>query len=325
MTSLELSRPMRRIVEELCAIESTDQVAIVTDEERLDLGMALTAAVRSTGATGILLIMPQTKNHGDEPPAIVADGLIGADAAFVMTTYSFTHTDAYRRAQESGTRLTGMRGVTRDMFLTGPINTDFDELDRITRRLKAVLSGVSSVRVTSDEGTDVTFTVGEQPVFSIATRSEISGGVNFPGGEAAVAPDETTAAGTIVIDHSMDGVGLLETPIELDVVDGHVVDISGGREAIELRSLLESADENAGNIAEFAIGTNPDARLIGNVKEAKKRYGTVHFAVGDNMTLGGTVSSDIHLDGVIRSPNVYVDGDLLVSDSELHLDRFEAD
>ena len=73
-----------------------------------------------------------------------------------------------------------------------------------------------------------------------------------------------------------------------------------------IKQLFEQ-DPNARNIAEFAIGTNPNARLIGNLAEDKKLMGTVHFAIGDNKSLGGGVEASIHLDGLMLKPTVTAD------------------
>src|SRR5690606_6394907 len=127
-------------------------------------------------------------------------------------------------------------------------------------------------------------------------------------GEAAIAPVEGTAHGVIVIEHSMDNLGLLDEPIELTVRDGRVQEIRGGRSAEALRRLLAESDDNATNLAEFAIGTNPAARLTGNLATDKKVRGSVHVAVGDSLSLGGTVRSDVHLDGMLLKPTVLVDG-----------------
>jgi len=96
-----------------------------------------------------------------------------------------------------------------------------------------------------------------------------------------------------------------------------VTDVTGGSQADELQQIIDENDENAGNIAEFAIGTNPKAKLIGNLAEDKKLAGTVHFAVGDNESLGGTLKSSIHLDGVVRTPTVELDGVVVVDNGQI--------
>ncbi|MFB9808893.1 aminopeptidase [Haladaptatus pallidirubidus] len=120
-----------------------------------------------------------------------------------------------------------------------------------------------------------------------------------------------------MVDVSMDNLGQVDEPIELTLEDGFVTDVTGGTQAEDLEETFEQHGQNARNLAEFAIGTNPEAKLIGNLAEDKKREGTVHFAVGDNESLGGTTKSDIHLDGVLRRPTVELDDTVIVENGEL--------
>ena len=69
-----------------------------------------------------------------------------------------------------------------------------------------------------------------------------------------------------------------------------------------------------GNVAEFGIGTNDKATLIGVILEDEKVMGTIHIAFGDNKSMGGTVRVASHLDGLVTSPTVWFD-DTLVMDA----------
>ena len=87
-----------------------------------------------------------------------------------------------------------------------------------------------------------------------------------------------------------------------------------------LKQLIDQSDKDANNIAEFAIGTNPKARLIGNLAEDKKLEGSVHIAIGDNHVLGGNITSNIHLDGMVLNPTVELDGKCIISNGKLQLE-----
>jgi leucyl aminopeptidase (aminopeptidase T) len=117
----------------------------------------------------------------------------------------------------------------------------------------------------------------------------------------------------------MDSLGRLSTPLALKVKDGRVVSVSGESGDVHALEQLFERDQTARNIAEFAIGTNPNARLIGNLAEDKKLLGTVHFAIGDNESLGGEVRSSIHLDGVMLKPRVIADKKILVEDGKIYI------
>ena len=49
----------------------------------------------------------------------------------------------------------------------------------------------------------------------------------------------------------------------------------------------------------------------------EKVLGTIHIALGNNVSMGGNVNVPLHLDGVIKKPTVYLDGKLLMKDGKL--------
>lgn len=321
MIDLELSNVSRRIVDELSAVEPDEEVLVIADPEKVTVARAITNAVRAKGATGILTVMPRLDAHGNEPPNVVADAMKTADVAFTVTTHAITHTRARLAAAETGTRIVVLRGVTEDLMIKGGMDTDFEELREITAATRDVLDAASRAHVTSDAGTDVTMDLSGRSAFSLDGYFHDYGFSALPPGEAPTSPAEGTTQGTVVIDYSIDNVGLLDEPIELTFEDGFVSTIAGGSDADQLREIVEGADENAGNMAEFALGTNKDARLVGNLAEDKKKRGTVHFAIGDNESLGGSLQSNIHLDGLVLRPTVRLDDEVVVENGTLDVER----
>ena len=61
------------------------------------------------------------------------------------------------------------------------------------------------------------------------------------------------------------------------------------------------------------------AKLSGVLLEDEKVMGTIHIALGNNITMGGTVNVPIHLDGVVKKPDVYLDGELLMKEGRFLL------
>src|SRR5262249_14449256 len=131
----------------------------------------------------------------------------------------------------------------------------------------------------------------------------------LPSGEFNVAPVERSGNGVLIIDHCMHHIGRIFTPIELQVKDGRICDIRGGAEARILRDYLEAfGDENAYMCpAEASVGVNSKAIVRGNQREDKNILGAMHFGLGTNIDVGGTIISKIHMDGVILEPTLYVD------------------
>ena len=61
---------------------------------------------------------------------------------------------------------------------------------------------------------------------------------------------------------------------------------------------------NARNLGELGIGLNKNAKIVGNMLEDEKVYGTCHIAIGSNYD--DDAKSLIHLDGLIKKPDITV-------------------
>ena len=87
-----------------------------------------------------------------------------------------------------------------------------------------------------------------------------------------------------------------------------------------MEQILDKREPAARNFAaEFALGTNPNCLLVPKSREVKKKLGTCHVAVGDNLSLGGNVDASLHLDMIMLRPTVWVDEKPILVDGELKL------
>ncbi len=317
----ELLSVAHRCLMQLAEVRAEHTVLVVTDAETQVVGEAFAAAAEPLARHVLLLRMPTGTKHGEEPPAVVAAAMSGADVIVQAVKYSLTHTDATRAALAANAQVFVLRGATEEMLLSDIVNVDFEELKRVTGAVAQRLSDGSTISVTTPLGTDLRLGIQGRQARALAGGTSPGRFGGPRSGEAAIAPVEGMAQGVVVIEHSMDNLGLLDAPIELTVTDGRVTSIRGGESAAQLRRILAESDENATNLAEFAIGTNPNARLTGNLATDKKVRGSVHVALGDSLSLGGTVRSDVHLDGMLLKPTVLVDGSPVVVAGELVLDR----
>jgi len=123
------------------------------------------------------------------------------------------------------------------------------------------------------------------------------------------------AEGVPVVDKSLPGLKLSE-PVRLVFEEGKVVSIEGDPGAGYLERAIQEGEqepngERARTIAELGIGTNPQARLQGNLMTDEKIAGTIHVAIGRNDFLGGKNLAPVHIDCVVSEPRLRVDGDLI--------------
>lgn len=315
----ELHRVAYRCLSQLAQIEPHHHVLVVTDSLTRPIAEVFAAAATAMAKEVVVMTMELRRKHGEEPPRAVAAAMATSDVIVQAVSYALTHTDATREALARKAQVFVLRGITEEMMLSDLMKVDYQELRRVTELVAERLSNGEVVHLTSEAGTDLRFSIKGRSAMALAggTRPGHFGGARS--GEAALAPVEGTAEGVIIIEHSMDNIGRLDIPIRLKIVRGRVTDIQGGLAAEHLQRLLAESDEQAANLAEFAIGTNPNARLSGNLAEDKKVKGSVHVALGDNVSLGGLVKSNLHLDGMILRPTVKVDGKPIVKEGQLWL------
>jgi leucyl aminopeptidase (aminopeptidase T) len=106
--------------------------------------------------------------------------------------------------------------------------------------------------------------------------------------------------------------GLLDEgqTLSFEVEDGFVTEIGDDAIRADVEAAAEQVGDAAYNLAELGIGTNGGvAELVGSVLLDEKAGGTVHIAIGDNAGIGGETDAPLHLDGIIREPTVYADGE----------------
>ncbi len=284
-----------------------ERVLVVTDEPLRAIGLALHRAARELNLEVLLVEMLPRRSNGEEPPPEVAELMKQADVVLCPTSKSLTHTDSRRAASQAGARVATLPGVTADIMVRC-MNADYHEIAARTYRLCERLERTKVVRVTAAAGTDITMPIaGRQAHASSGLFREKGQWGNLPTGEAYLAPLEGRSEGVVVVDGSMAGVGLLGSPLRIVVEGGYATGITGGAEADALVALLEPHGRDARTVAEFGIGTNDRAKLTGVILEDEKVMGTIHVALGDNKSMGGTVRVASHLDGLVRNPTVWFD------------------
>ncbi|MGB8217690.1 MAG: aminopeptidase [Candidatus Methanoperedens sp.] len=301
-------------VMECLGVKRGESVLIVADTlTPMSIGESLFEAAKNLGCEAMIVTMLPRTRHGEELPTVIAEAMKSADVVIAPTTFSLTHTQAKINACKKGARVASMPGITENMMNSGGMTADYNKVNEIAVGLYNRLENVKNIRVVTDSGTDITFDLEECKWYMDTGLCHEKGcHTNLPAGELYIAPKD--ANGVFVVDGSMSGIGLLDSTLEFTVRNRYVTDIKGKR-AEKLKVTLDKVGEKARNIAEFGIGINPEARLIGNVLEDEKVGGTVHIALGDNSTFGGDVIAGIHLDGIITKPCLFADDEEFILSS----------
>lgn len=119
----------------------------------------------------------------------------------------------------------------------------------------------------------------------------------------------------LVVDKCLPGL-LLSEPVRMVFEKGRVTHVEGGAGAEYLQKVFAQHGESARVVAELGIGTNPMARLQGNIITDEKVLGTIHVAVGRNDFLGGKNIAATHIDGVVGEPTLEIDGRILIENGK---------
>lgn len=316
MTILEEMKGARILVDTCGVVRIGEKVVIATDKDKLQIADIIAEACIERGVEPIALSMIPRKNHGEEPPIPFAVALREADVVFAVTSFSLFHTNARIEACKRGVRWVNLPDFSMQMLREGGLFVDFHKQSVKAEKIGQILSSGSSVRVITDKGTNIQFSIAGRDAIVESGISDKPGMVNSPPDiECSIAPLEGTAKGKIVIDGSivLPGLGPLKENVILRILGGSVIEIEGSEEAILFKKILKSAQEKeVYNIGEFGIGLNPKCKICGSMLEDEGVYGTIHFGIGDNHTMGGCVEASMHTDVVVKNPTVFIDEKMVI-------------
>jgi leucyl aminopeptidase (aminopeptidase T) len=307
------ARALRAVLVDSLGLRAGETLLTVTDPERRDIAGALVESARELRVEAVLIEMAERSGHAVEPPEPVAAALLACDAFVAPTTKSLSHTEARRVASARGVRGASMPGITKEM-LVRTMNCDFSAMRDRSRALADVLSGGHEVHITSEEGTDVTFSIeGRTGLADDGDLSAPGAFGNLPAGEGFVAPVEGRTQGRIVFDGATPALG---APLVVSIEGGYARGWEGPA-GDRFEAMASPHGPEALAVAELGIGTNDRAEVTGELLEDEKVLGTIHVAFGDNHSFGGSVRVDWHQDFVVLRPQVTVDGRAILSSGRL--------
>ncbi|MEM3396546.1 MAG: aminopeptidase [Thermoplasmata archaeon] len=305
----------RNVLKNCLDIKKREKLLIITDTEKEKIAEVFFESAQEMGADVLSLMMPVLGRDGVEPPDCVARMMLDMDAIIIMTKHSMTHTAARRNANRKA-RIVSMPDVPAESVSSGGITANYLEVRKLIDILKEKFVRRKEVRIVSEKGTEIVMRFTKYRWIDkddglCRNRGDFT---TLPAGEFFAAPDEKTANGKLVVDGSFGK--LLQEPVTLTVKDGFVESASNG----DILKAMDAYGKAGRNIAEFGIGVNKSAKLMGHPLEDNKVYGTVHIGFGDNSRYGGKIKCGYHAHGVILKPTVFVDGEIVVENGEIKVE-----
>ena len=321
----------KAVMDVITEIKPGENLLIVADTWT-DMAIAEAALVAgmSAGANAQLLVIPRRSEidmSEISPPTKGA--ILGSDVIVELSASgsNMKMRDVTEEARRKGTRVAHAetRGV-EDWAIEGLLGIDYPAMIENAEKIGELFTNADVIRVTSDVGTDVSLKPGAGRPCVLGHGLAVEPGQvgYFPGATPAIAPLEESINGTIVVDGAISlGIGLVSEPVTMTVEKGVVTAIEGGTDAAAYRALLEAVDDpKAFNVVHFNVGVNPRARMQDGIHQDEQAYGVVTFGFGhqDPNLKGAAGAAKIHSDIVLRSPTVYVDGEVLCENNEFNPD-----
>ncbi len=302
-------------------VQPGERVLVVTDPTMERYATPVAEVARAAGAEVTVSVMPVNRADGNEPPAPVAAAMAEADVIFTPVAISITHTRAMRTALDNGARACLMTAYTDDV-MTSPalLETDFAAQVPVCQKIGDAFTGGSTVHLTSPNGTDLKFSIEGRTANVLTNIPDPGFLAPIPDIEVNVVPVTGSAEGVFISDASVPylGIGILDEPVTCRVEGGMIVEMTGGAQADQLRTHLESFNEPlCFNVAELGVGLNPNARLTGEMLEDEGVVGTIHIGIGTSHTLGGDVVAPTHYDLLVWEPTIEVDGRVIQLNKEI--------
>jgi len=312
----------------LCRVGEGQTVVVLSQgNHRLDYADAFVSAARQLGAESYNIRLGDTSSVLNGPavsqvginPLRGNQGAIDAlkHADMVVDLVFLLWSKEQHEIQDAGARiLTVIEEIAllKQMFPTQAQRERCEVSAELLRKAR-------SMRITSRAGTDITYELGKYGVVDEYGFNDKPGRWDaWPAGFVFTAGAENGINGRVVIDRgdifAMPFRGYVQTPVELTVEHGRVVDIGGGVDADLMRDYLEKIGDPRGYAcSHIGWGLNENVRwssmastLRSYGQEARAFYGNVMFAMGPNLELGGMNDTAAHIDIPMRNCSVFLDG-----------------
>jgi len=310
---LELYHATDKLVRELLEVKAGENVLIYCDTGcDMKLADATAASAYSIGAHPIVMYYEKLPEVQMEPPKIVAAAMKSADLIIEYAKMYLIYTKAFREALEAGARAVCLTDMTAETCINVIGKIDYPKLMKLTEAIRDMVAQAEHMKITTPSGSDIVFENPADCQVRFATGyAKTQGEMGLIGGAIAWLPIMDTLNGKVVWDACMfppQELGLIKTPIQMEIKKGKIVDISGGIEAQAVKKWFESfEDPNMYKVAHVTLGFNPGVRVpSGQIAVDERLYGCLEFGFGHSGFPGGKPAKS-HTDAVAANASIWID------------------
>jgi aminopeptidase len=331
-----IEQGVKQAVENCLKVKAGESVVIITDEETIEIGTTIKTAIEKITADVKFFVMEDFGKRPIDYPKAIDDAIKSADVSIYAAKGAEGELQTFRmkmlRAIEANPRLrhAHMVGITPEIMKDG-MCSDYKEIQRISRLVYERVKNAEKIRVVTEKGNDFVAEFSPELKWLVEDGNIPPGDWrNLPDGEVCTCP--VNVNGTVIFDGCLgdffaERYGSLETtPIRIEVENGRAkkesIQCKNEQLRYEFTRYLFENDQNSNRVGEFAIGTNTGlTKLIYNLLQDEK-FPSVHIAFGSPSPgkTGANWDSKSHVDGMIKDPTIYVDGEVLMNKGQFCLD-----
>lgn len=314
--SFELARGALTLVRDVMLVKPGENVVITGDSCTDRRVVEATAnAAYAIGGQPTVIYCPTAPNACMQPYAPIAAAVEKADV-WIEFTYSYImHSDAFRASLAAGVRYICLTGMDVMMMVRTISKINYPLVVKLGETLQRLVQDADKVEVKSELGTDL---IGYNRGRRVRLSGKLATEKGYPimlAGQISWCPIEETIEGKLVFDGALWPpleLGKLNSPVELTLKDGRVIDIRGGHEAdVFKRWMVELNDpENMYRLAHYSLGFNPGVTAItGRIVEDERVFGCIEFGIGSQgkSILGKEWAAAGHTDGIVLNPTIILD------------------
>ncbi len=332
MTDTKFDLGINNAVQVCMNIKEYDRVFIITDQETIEIGEALSRESTKAGAQTKLV---KLEHYGERQSTSAPDPLIQDMVNFKPTVTFFAASSKEGEVKMRMEMSLKLRHAFADSGLPAPrhghmvsitprliregMTADYVQINKLTYKVTGLVKDAQTIHVTSAKGSDITahFNPDYRWVPCHGLYHQAGDWGNLPEGEVFTCPDDLNGilVADVLGDYFSPKYGLLDSPVTFEIQDSLVEKVSceNTEIALEIWDYLNSA-ENGRRVGEFAIGTNTSVtELSGNLLQDEKIPG-IHVAFGNPLghLTGAKWASEVHVDVVPTDCTIEVDGKILM-------------
>jgi len=316
----ELGKAADSLIHGIFQLKPGETIIITADTESDERVVNATArSAFAAGAKPMVIWLPAPLGVGKAadsmlPVEALTGALSYADAWVEFNNQWLLYSTPFELAMKRNKKLRYLClvGMNTDMMVRVISRVDPLLLSQFLKKVTAMTGQAKRMRITTPAGCDLSFEMEPQHLLSCDDGNASEPGIHMLGGQICFIPRFDSIEGTLVFDGSLvPPCGLLHEPVVLGVKQGRVTRITGGSQAAEFRSWLESfKDPNMFRLAHGCYAFNPGAKLTGNILEDERVWGATEWGLGYLSNVDapeGGINAKSHTDGICLNSSVWLD------------------